>query len=112
MMVIASTAYLLHNKYTTKGGRTRMVSLVRVVRNLKAKKDTFGLVYREDGTYHYPKSANNILRKNGEFYFTPIEITGSSEETEKNPKFRLLCFFIDIEIPQLNCFVNRSTHYL
>ena len=40
-----------------------------------------------------------MLRKKGQFYFKNLEITGSSTGTTKNPKFCLLDWFKNIEIP-------------
>jgi hypothetical protein len=68
---------------------------------LPAAKDTFGRVCKEDGTYHYPKTVNNIRRKKNQLYFTPMEVTRSNDGTKKHPKFRLLRYFKDTEIPRL-----------
>eukprot|EP00978_Attheya_sp_CCMP212_P046191 scaffold378327_cov47-Attheya_sp.AAC.1 len=56
----------------------------------KAKKNSYSRVYRNDGTYHYPKDPANILRREGEENFENWEIQGVSEGTAKNPKFSLL----------------------
>lgn len=57
---------------------------------VKAKKDSFPRVYKADGSYHYPKDYDNILRKKGEFYFENWEITGSKEEEDGKKKFALI----------------------
>ena len=76
-----------------------MVSLTRVGKSEKAVRNTYKRVYKPDGTYHYPKVQSNVLRKKGQFYFKNLEITGSSTGTTKNPKFCLLDWFKNIEIP-------------
>jgi len=48
-------------------------------------------VYCCAGPYrHYPKLAANKLRTKGVEYFQPVEITGSKEGTEKDPKLSLI----------------------
>jgi hypothetical protein len=100
-MGIASTGYLPKGNDVTKGGEVRKVNLTRCGGMRPAKKDTYKRVYKNDGTYHYPKKAANQLRKKGELYFEPMEVTGSSEGTEQKPKFSLLKWFIEVEIPRL-----------
>lgn len=68
---------------------------------IPAQKDSYKRVYREDGTFHYPKVAENILRKKGNLYFQSMDVTGSSEGTTKDPKFPLLQFFERTELPAL-----------
>ena len=53
---------------------------------VKATKDSYKKVYRDNGTYHYPKIAANKLRTKGVEYFKAVEITGSKEGTDKDPK--------------------------
>ena len=101
IMGIASTAFAPEGNDITKGGRAFLVSLVRVGRMVEAPRDTYKRVYREDGTYHYPKIARNQLRRKGELYFKGMEITGSSKGTTTKPKFDLLSFFQNTEIPRL-----------
>ena len=38
-------------------------------RTVQAKKDSYKRVYNDDGTYNYPRVAEIIIRKKGEFYF-------------------------------------------
>ena len=44
---------------------------------VEAQKDSFKLVYLDDGSYHYPQVAKNRLCKKGKEYFENWEITGS-----------------------------------
>ena len=85
----------------SKGGEAVKISLVRAGRMEPAQKDSYRRVYKQDGTFHYPKEPENLLRKKGELYFKPLEITGSSEGTAKAPKFPLTKFWADTEIPNL-----------
>jgi hypothetical protein len=59
-------------------------------------------VYKGGGTFHYPKMKTNRLRRKGELYFKSIEITGSTGGMEKKPKFSLLKYFMEIEIPNMD----------
>lgn len=68
---------------------------------VKAKKNSYKRVYRDDGTYHYPTDPNNILRKKGEEYFENWEITGSKDELKGNSKFALTKWVKNIFIEDL-----------
>ena len=68
---------------------------------VKAAKDSYRRVYKSDGKFHYPKVAANLLRKKGEEYFKPVELRGSSEGSEKQPKMSLLQQYYDHIIPDL-----------
>lgn len=39
--------------------------------------------------YHYPQIPENILRKQGEYYFKSYDLTGSKEGTSRKPKISL-----------------------
>jgi hypothetical protein len=67
-----------------------------------AQRDTYKRVYKPDGGFHYPRIDINQLRKKGELYFKSMEVTGSKEGTEKNPKFSLLKYFMETEIPNMD----------
>ena len=77
---------------------------------MKAKKDSNRRVYLSDnsGKYHYPQLLENILRKKGDPYFENHEVTGSNKGTPRNPKFSLLNFFLEVEIPRLE---EIARHY-
>ena len=85
-MYVVVTAFAPHDNDFTKGGIVIPVACVRVGKEVEAKKDSFKRVYREDGTWHHPQIPANRLRKKYDKYFKSLEITGSSEGTEKNPK--------------------------
>ena len=112
-MYIVVTAYVLRDRNdSTKGGTAIPVSLVRVGSMVKAVKDSYKRVYREDGTYHYPKIESNILRKKGEYYFRGCKLTGSNEGTERNPKMSLLRVYENTIIPDLEeKIVRRFNNY-
>lgn len=100
-MIAASTAFLPFGNDMESGGIAYKISFERIGRLVAAIKDTFRRVYKKDGSFHYPPILANLLRRKGEFYFRSMEITGSNEGTSKKPKFSLLRFFLDVEIPKL-----------
>ena len=100
-MYIVVTAFVLNENDITKGGRAIPVSCIRVGRMVKAKKDSYRRIYKSNGKFHYPKVAENLLRKKGEEYFQAVELTGSSEGTEKRPKMSLLKQYENIIVPDL-----------
>lgn len=108
-MVIASTAFAPQNNDYRQGGEAYLVSLTRVGKMVKAEKDTYRRVYKTDGSgkYHYPKVEANRLRTKGEYYFKTLEITGSSKGTRNEPKFDLVSWFDNTEIPALEALCQR-----
>ncbi len=69
---------------------------------MQAKKDSYKRVYNDDGTYNYPRVAENIIRKKGEFYFENCEICGSRSEKSGERKFNLSEWVRDEYTPSLN----------
>jgi hypothetical protein len=63
MMVIASTAFEPKKNDVEREGLAHKVSFSRVGQWTKATKDPFRRVYRDDGSYHYPKLPENRLQK-------------------------------------------------
>ena len=60
-MYIVVTAFILNNNDITKGRRAVPVSCIRLGRMVKAKQDSYRRVYKEDGSFHYPHIAANLL---------------------------------------------------
>lgn len=110
-MVIASITNIPHNNDIQAGGQSFLLNLTRVGRMVPAEKNSNKRVYKGNGTarFHYPKIAANCLRKKGELYFKSMEIAGSSKGTQKNPKFNLLSWFRDVEIPALDSLCRPIT---
>lgn len=100
-MYVVVTAYVLNENDITGGETAVPVSLVRVGKMVKAKKDSFKRVYDENGAYTYPKNPENILLKKGELYFKSFDLTGSKEGTSKKPKISLLNIYKEHIIPDL-----------
>ena len=100
-MYIVVTAFVLNKNDITKGGRAVPISCIRVGKMVKAARDSYRRVYKGDGTFHYPKISVNLLRKKGEEYFQAVELTGSSEGTDKLPKMSLLKAYRDTIVPDL-----------
>ena len=55
----------------------------------------------EEKKFTYPKDPANQTQVKGELYFRRMELTGSSEGTDKNPKVSLLQIYKDEIIPSL-----------
>jgi len=100
-LYIVVTAYVLNNNDITGGGKAIPISCIRVGEMLPAQKNTYKRVYKNDGSYHYPPIAENLLRKRGQEYFKPMELNGSTTGTSKNPKVSLLQKYIDEIIPDI-----------
>ena len=101
-MYIVVTAFVLNENDITKGGVSIPIACIRVGKMVEAKKDSYSRVYREDGTYHYPKIAANLKRKKGDLYFKNVELTGCSNGTEKDPKMSLLEQYEETIMPAIN----------
>jgi hypothetical protein len=110
VMCLVTTAFAPHNNNFETGGRAYKVDCVRIGGMVKAKKDSYRRVYRNDGTYHYPKIPENILRREGEKYFESWEIQGVSEGTAKNPKFSLLKYKQERLKAKLDALKQQITH--
>ena len=93
-----------------KGGEAYKIELTRCGRLVEAKKDSFKRVYREDGTYHYPKVAENRLREKGKEYFENWEITGSNKMKGTTPKFALTQWVRNNFMPKLTDLAQQLEH--
>lgn len=100
-MIAASTAFAPFGNDMERGGVAYKISFERIGRLVAAIKDTFRRIYKQDGSFHYPPIPANLLRRKGAEYFRSMEITGSNEGTAKKPKYSLLRFFLEVEIPKL-----------
>jgi hypothetical protein len=107
VLVICSTAFEPIDNDMEKGGTGHKLSFTRVGRMSIAKRDSYRRVYKPDGGYHYPKDPENQLQKVGDPVWQHLEINGSSEGTDSNPKFSLLKWYEDIEIPALKELAQR-----
>ena len=108
-MYIVVTAYVLRDgNDIRRGGKAIPISLVRVGKMVKAKKDSYKRVYKENGSYHYPKLQANLLRKKGELYFASFKLTGSKDGTEKKPKISLLKVYQEQIVPDFEEKVVRK----
>ena len=107
ILVFVMTAFVPKDNDFEKGGNAHKILIERAGGMVKAKKHSFRRVYREDGTYHYPKLKENRLRKKGDEYFQNWEITGSNEGTLTNRKFSLLKMTKEKSVPNLDSFSQR-----
>ena len=76
LMAVVVSAFIPKDNDIEKGGKAFKVSIERAGRMVKATKDSYKRVYREDGTYHYPQIEENRLRTKGEMYFRDMGVTG------------------------------------
>ena len=107
-MYIVVTAYVpMIDNDITKGGKAIPISCYRCVKMVKQSKDSYKRVYKDDGSFHYPKIPENILNKKGHWYSRNVELTGCSEGTAKEPKLSLLQVYKDEIIPSIHQFIKR-----
>jgi len=62
-----------------KGGTTHKINIARYGGMIKATKDSYKRVYKEDGTHNYPRVPANKLRQKYQEYYENWEITGSKD---------------------------------
>ena len=100
-MFICSTAFLPNDNNISSGGLLFKLSCERVGHFVEAKKNTYRRVYNADGSFSYPQIDVNMLRIQGEMYFQSLGITGANKGSVSKPKYSMLDFFLEIEIPKL-----------
>ena len=52
--------------------------------------DSYSRVYRDDRSYHYPTSLDNLMKEKTTEYFKGMELVIINIVTEKDPKMSLL----------------------
>ena len=101
-MYVVVTAFIPHyNNDLTKGGRSVPIACIRCGDLVKADKDSYKRVTDKNGNFSYPKIPENQLRVQGQYYFKPKELMGSSEGTPKDPKISLLKLYKEQIIPEI-----------
>ena len=63
MYVIITAFVLVNGNDITKGGKAIPIACARVGKMSEAKVDSYKKIYKEDGTYRYPKIAANLIQK-------------------------------------------------
>ena len=101
VMGLCTTGFLPFNNDIEKGGVSIKIDFERAGRMEKATRDTYRRVYDENGKYTMPQIPQNQLRKKGEYYFRPLEVTGSNCGDTKTPKFSLKQYFSNSLFPKL-----------
>ena len=89
LLVICAIAYAPTGNDPRSGGWGYKLLMSRAGGKVKAKKNTYKRVYKDDGTFHYPQIEENLIREKGKEYFENWEITGSREEKNGAKKFSL-----------------------
>ena len=100
-MYIFITRYEVRDKYIKNYGRAFPVAIIRVSKMVKADKDTFKHVYRDNGTYYYHRILQNQLQKKLKIYFKSCGFTGSSVGTSKTPDMSFLGLYWREIIPAI-----------
>ena len=106
LLVVCAHAFAPFDNDLRKGGTAYKLKMTRCGGMVKAQKNSFKRVYRDDGTYHYPRLPENQLREKGKEYFENQEITGSKESDGKNRKFALAKWLNDDFMPDLKHLVQ------
>jgi hypothetical protein len=101
------TAFMPTDNDFETGGQSFKLLCTRAGAMVEATRDSYKRVYRDDGTYHYPQIAENLLRSAGQLYFKSMEITGSNEGTDKKPKFSLLKLFKEEGLPAMDALAQQ-----
>ena len=109
VLVFVMTAFMPTGNDFGQGGQSFKLLCTRAGAMREATKDSYKRVYRDDGTYHYPQIAENLLRSAGQLYFKSMEITGSNEGTDKDPKFSLLKLFKEEGLPSMDALAQQLT---
>ena len=100
-MYVVVTAYVLNDNNIEKDGTAIPVSCVRVGKYVTQTKNSYKRKYKEDGSYTYPQTEENISKRAGQVYFKSFDLRGSSEGTVKKPKISLLKIYKEHIIPDL-----------
>jgi len=66
---ISTVGYLSYFNDVVQGGEGIKIDMERAGGMVRASRDSYKRVYRDDGTYHYPQIPENILRRKGQEYF-------------------------------------------
>ena len=107
ILCICAIAFIPINNDMRQGGTAEKITITRAGGNEKAQKNSYSREYKEDGTYHYPKKPENLLRKKGEEYFENWEITGSKEVSGTVKKFALTKWIKDSFFGDLQKFCQQ-----
>ncbi|OEU05754.1 hypothetical protein FRACYDRAFT_258384 [Fragilariopsis cylindrus CCMP1102] len=109
VLVFVMTAFMPTGNNFETGGQSFKLLCTRAGAMVEAVRDSYRRVYRDDGSYHYPQIAENLLRSAGDPYFKSMEITGSNEGTDKEPKFSLLKLFKEEGLPAMDALAQQLT---
>ena len=98
------SAFMPTDNDVEKGGQSFKLLCTWAGAMVEAVRDSYKRVYKDDdsGDYHYPRIPDNLLWPAGQLYFKSMEITGSNEGTDKEPKFSLLKLFKEEGLPAMD----------
>ena len=100
-LYVVVTAFVPNENNMTKGGKAIPICCIRCGDLKTAKKTTYKRVYKKNGKFHYPKIDGNESKIEGQPYFVPYKLTGSSKGTTKDPKCSLLDIYKEEIIPMI-----------
>lgn len=113
IMCICFLAFLPEDNDISKGGKAYNVGMWRAGHMVEAKRNSYRRRYREDGSMHYPQDPEGLLRRAGELYFQPAEVTGAKETGKDGKlKFSLLLLWQNEVLPTLDELVLELEQWL
>ena len=77
---------MLNENNVEEGGTEIPICCVRVGKIIDTARDSYSRLYKDDGSYHYRKIEDNVLREKETEYFKVVDITESNIGTKKIPK--------------------------
>ena len=107
LLVICVVGFAPTNNDMRSGGIGYKILMTRCGGMVQAKKDSYMRVYNDDGTYSYPRIAENRLRTKGEDYFENWEICGSRSEKGGEKKFNLSKWVREEYTPALHSLAQK-----
>ena len=103
LLCIVIVGFIPFSNDITQGGKTIKINTTRVGKMIKAKKDSYSVVYNEEsGTMKFLKIPENKMKVKGETYFEDMDITGSTTKAAIKNKFPMLDFHETIHFPDLD----------
>eukprot|EP00957_Ditylum_brightwellii_P181417 13819271-Ditylum_brightwellii.AAC.1 len=82
-MYQTTTVIVLKVNDITKGGKALIIANVRVGHMEQCKKDTYKLVYNDEGDFTISKILENRLQRKGDMTWANLDITSSKDKKDR-----------------------------